>query len=233
VAQCDGVDVGTAAAFVFGPVAWIAMVLVDESMRGRGVGKALMEHSLHYADARRCASVRLDATPLGRPLYEKLGFVAEFELARFAGEAIGPAGADGEVRDADDAALAQAIELDGRVKATQRGRLLTAMRRFGAHFTVVGQPVRGYAATRPGCNAAQIGPVVGDADSGAALLRTALRRHAGQRVFVDVPLDHAAALAIVRQAGLQEQRRLTRMCRGQPVWEKIDALWASSGPEKG
>ena len=29
------------------------------------------------------------------------------------------------------------------------------------------------------------------------------------------------------------QRRLVRMGRGTPVAERIDALWASSGPEKG
>src|SRR5690242_17875638 len=85
VAELDGAAAGTAAAFVFGPVAWVAMVLVDEALRGRGVGGALMRHALDFLDRRAVRTVRLDATPLGRPLYEKLGFVAEYTLLRYAG----------------------------------------------------------------------------------------------------------------------------------------------------
>jgi hypothetical protein len=29
------------------------------------------------------------------------------------------------------------------------------------------------------------------------------------------------------------QHTLTRMCRGTPVVEQVEFLWASSGPEKG
>ena len=82
VAELDGTAVGTTAAFVFGPVAWVAMVLVDEAVRGRGVGTALMRHALAFLDGRGVRSVRLDATPLGRPIYEKLGFVAEYKIGR-------------------------------------------------------------------------------------------------------------------------------------------------------
>src|SRR5207248_4486348 len=90
VAEADGVGVGTAGACVFGPVAWIAMVLVDAERRNQGIGTALMEHTLAYLDGRGVRSVRLDATPLGQPIYEKLGFVAEYTLARF--EGVLPAG---------------------------------------------------------------------------------------------------------------------------------------------
>jgi GNAT superfamily N-acetyltransferase len=87
VAELDGAAAGTAAAFVFGPVAWVAMVLVEESLRGRGVGGALMRHALDFLDRQAVRTVRLDATPLGRPLYEKLGFVAEYTLLRYSGQA--------------------------------------------------------------------------------------------------------------------------------------------------
>src|SRR5205823_2979194 len=85
VAELGGAAVGTTACFLFGRVAWVAMVLVDEAARGRGVGTALMRHALAFADDRGIRSVRLDATPLGRPIYEKLGFVAEYPLTRYAG----------------------------------------------------------------------------------------------------------------------------------------------------
>src|SRR5262252_245431 len=73
VAEWSGEAVGTTATCIFGPVAWIAMVLVEESMRGRGIGQALMEYALTFLDEARVRSVRLDATELGKPVYEKLG----------------------------------------------------------------------------------------------------------------------------------------------------------------
>src|SRR5262245_45326262 len=85
VAELDGAAVGTTTTCTFGPVAWVAMVLVDTAVRGRGVGTALMRHALAYLDGRGVRTVRLDATPLGQPIYEKLGFAPQFQLARYEG----------------------------------------------------------------------------------------------------------------------------------------------------
>src|SRR4051812_37831517 len=73
VSQFAGEPVGTVCTFVFGSTAWIAMVLVDEAMRGRGIGAALMRHALAHLNRIGVERIRLDATPLGRPVYEKLG----------------------------------------------------------------------------------------------------------------------------------------------------------------
>src|SRR5262249_50227290 len=85
VAELDGVPVGTTNTCIFGSVAWIAMVLVDAEVRGRGVGKALMQYALAFLDGKGVQTVRLDATPMGQPLYEKLGFVVEYNLVRYEG----------------------------------------------------------------------------------------------------------------------------------------------------
>src|SRR3954465_13201950 len=75
VAELEGTPVGTVTTCRFGAVAWIAMVLVDEAVRGRGIGRMLVTHALGSLDRHGVCTVRLDATPLGRPLYETLGFV--------------------------------------------------------------------------------------------------------------------------------------------------------------
>ncbi len=87
VAERDGVAVGTVTTCIFGPIAWIAMVLVDAAVRGQGIGRTLLDHALAFLDSRDVSTVRLDATPLGRPLYEKRGFVEEYTLTRFEGVA--------------------------------------------------------------------------------------------------------------------------------------------------
>ena len=61
------------------------MMLVEEPHRCRGIGRALMVHALDRLDSAGVRTVRLDATPVGRPLYESLGFVAEATLFRYQG----------------------------------------------------------------------------------------------------------------------------------------------------
>src|SRR5437868_6482511 len=58
-AEWNGTPAGTVTTCVFGPVAWIAMMLVEESQRGRGIGRALMEQSLSFLESRDVRTVRL------------------------------------------------------------------------------------------------------------------------------------------------------------------------------
>ncbi len=84
VAEADGEVVGTAATISYeGRFAWIGMVLVDPARRGQGIGTKLLEKAIEYLDGCGIPSMKLDATPQGKPLYEKLGFVTEYEIERW------------------------------------------------------------------------------------------------------------------------------------------------------
>ena len=85
VAEVDGEPAGTTIVTVFGPVAWVAMVLVDPAHRRQGIGRALMREALAFTDGLGVRTVRLQATPMGRPLYEELGFISEYQLLRCVG----------------------------------------------------------------------------------------------------------------------------------------------------
>src|SRR5690554_1108672 len=61
-------------------LAWIGMMLVRKEFRGLGIGKLLMEHILKKLKG--FPAIKLDATPAGFPLYEKLGFVKEYSIFR-------------------------------------------------------------------------------------------------------------------------------------------------------
>jgi GNAT superfamily N-acetyltransferase len=235
VGERQGKPVATTTTSIFGPVAWIAMVLVEESLRGRGIGKALLEHALEFLAQRGITTVRLDATPLGQPLYERLGFVQQYGLARHEG-ILRPAPDVAGVEPATPDQWPALIALDHKITATHRRRLLD--QRFTEQPEAVrlvrqsGQPI-GFLTSRPGARAIQIGPCIASPDAGRLLFADAWHRHAGQRVFVDIPLLNEAATTLTQAQGLTVQRHLTRMCRGIPVCERLDFLWASSGPEKG
>lgn len=64
-------------------VAWIGMVLTLPEFRGRGLARHLLTHLLHELDQRGIASIGLDATDMGRPLYESLGFTTQCAIERW------------------------------------------------------------------------------------------------------------------------------------------------------
>jgi GNAT superfamily N-acetyltransferase len=238
LAEWDGQPAGTVVACVFGSVAWIAMMLVEASLRGRGLGRALMERALAYAAEQGAASVRLDATPLGQPLYERLGFRPDFTLTRYAGALGAEPAAKTPQAEREDYPVAitaeEAAPLDLEVVGADRRKLLTALWEEQPGWGVLGDGrVRGYYTVRPGSNAVQIGPCIADAASGPLLLQDAFRRFEGRTVFIDVPEMNELGGRVAQGAGLSPQRRLLRMTRGASALERVERLWASSGPELG
>ena len=222
VAEFNGSSVGTTTTCVFGhQVAWIAMVLVDKEVRGRGIGTGLLKHALDYLKERKAGTVRLDATPAGRPIYEKLGFVPEYELARFEGMVQRPPQA-APVSEAEAKVFSDLIEFDRRMTGTDRAKMLGRLfEEFPEHIRIVrqGNDVAGFITMRPGANAIQAGPCIATANAGPSLLSDALNRCLGKPVFVDIPLDNVQAVKIAESSGLRVQRCFTRMCMGERINE--------------
>jgi len=235
VAGLNGCSVGTTTTCIFENVAWIAMVLVDKDSRGQGVGTKLLKHSLDYLDAQKVATIRLDATDLGRPIYEKLGFVPEYELARF--EGIAQQGKTEQViTEAVPEHFTDMVEIDRQVTGTNREKMLSRLfREFPQNTRILKfrDKIDGFITMRPGANAVQIGPCTASIKAGPALLSDAMHRCAGKTVYVDIPIGNVPAMKIAESSGLKIQRRFTRMCRGEWIKDNIGAIWASSGPEKG
>jgi GNAT superfamily N-acetyltransferase len=236
VAELDGRPVATTTTCVFDSVAWIAMVLVDEPARHQGIATRLVDHAVQYLENRDVRTVRLDATPLGRPVYERLGFVAEYELVRLQGTASASLSGQSTLPEVPDNFRA-AAELDRQITGTGRHRLLEAMYRErpdAARVVLDGPRTIGYAMLRAGARATQIGPAVAlTPEAGFALLDWGFRQCDKQSVFVDIPRDNHQAIDWAKGKGLETQRPFTRMYRGRPVQDQVVHLWASSGPEKG
>lgn len=235
VAELDGTSVGTTTTCLFDDVAWIAMVLVDKTVRGRGIGTALLKHAIDYLKGRNVRTVRLDATAAGRPIYEKLGFVPEYELARYEGTITTSPGT-APVSKVRAEVFSDIIEFDRRMTGTDRRKMLARLFEESPElirFVRRDNQVQGYITARLGARAVQIGPGIANASAGASLLSDSLSRFVGKPVFVDIPLDNAGAVKIAEAAGLTVQRCFTRMCLGERVNDNVQAIWASSGPEKG
>ncbi|HWA98841.1 MAG TPA: GNAT family N-acetyltransferase [Pirellulales bacterium] len=229
--------IGTTMVCRFERAGWVAMVLVDERFRRQGIGRRLVEHALRLADEAGIETLALDATPLGRPLYEQLGFTVESEFSRYIGQPKLEAEGDGFVmRPIDAADLDAIVAIDRHAIGCDRRRLFERWFSTPAvegMVCVVDGRVRGFAFHRPGAVARHIGPCMADDESiGQALLKRALRDAAACNVYVDAPRNHPSAIAIAEAAGLNYQRPFWRMRRGPGQIASLETVWATSGPEK-
>lgn len=239
LAEHDGMPVGTVTTSRFGSVAWIAMMLVDEAFRGQGIGRRLMTRALEDLEQHEVRSVRLDATPMGRPLYESLGFVPETTFIRFGGIFRPGPGVPTSSSSFSTDHVQEVFTLDREVTGTDRSRLIS---RLIAEPTVSLRVIAeerdepralGYLLSRPGANARQIGPCIANEEAGRRLLADAGQKHAGESVVIDIPSNHEQAIAMAEALGLEPMRRFLRMGRGPRIIEDLTRLWASAGPEKG
>ena len=241
VAEIDGEAAGTATTTQYGErFGWVGMVLVLPEKRRQGVGTSLLRHCIAYLEGRGVASVKLDATPLGKQLYDTLGFVDEYPIERkqvAAAPVVQSGRAEAKRMTAGHiAALARYDEpIFGAARAAHLA-LLLAQNPNGCfvHTDAAGQ-IDGYVFSRPGANAAQIGPLAAnDPATADALFRAALSPFAGQPVLVDVPMTHTGPSEIAARYGFQTQRPLTRMYRGHNAYPgDVSRVYAFCGPETG
>ncbi len=76
VAEAGDQILGTVTTTSYGTaLAWIGMMLVHPEHRRKGIATQLMEKAVDYLKGQGVHCIRLDATPAGLPLYEKMGFV--------------------------------------------------------------------------------------------------------------------------------------------------------------
>ena len=193
VAERDGELVGTAQSWLWGDAhATIGLVIVDPRCQGRRIGFRLMEALLAELDDR---SVLLHATPEGRGLYERLGFVRAGEVRQHQGTALpAPLVALDEgwrLRPADHNDTELLAALDAQARGMPRTAMVTAL--LSHADTVVldhDGSARGFAMLRRFGRGLAIGPVVApDADGAKALIAHLVGVNAGKFVRIDVDAD--------------------------------------------
>lgn len=232
-AVADGYLVGSATTTTYGTdLAWVGMVLVDPAYRRRGIATALMDAALGYLRGKGMATIKLDATPLGRPVYERLGFVAESLLERWEREA--PLVTDGELTRAGWDEIA---DLDRAAFGADREnllrRLITDTR---PPFPCVDFDFRiiAYAFTRPGTRATYVGPVVAEDFAAAGSLLLGLLLRLGGPMYIDVNTDFPGARDLLQALGFTRQRELLRMRLGPDAHVGLSRrVFAIAGPEVG
>ncbi len=224
VAEIDGAPAGTATCTCYGTeLGWIGMLLVHPDRRRRGIGSALMRHCLAYLENRGVACIKLDATPLGQPLYEQLGFVPELSLTRWEAQplrAVTVPARDGTAL-CSTADWEEVLALDERAFGWPRREMLSAVARQCCQVIVCRAAPGsgfGYGMLRKGSRAYYLGPVAADEFTMASHIVLRLLSHVPpekEAVFWDVLDQNEPATALAQSLGFTPQRHLVRMFRGR------------------
>lgn len=223
--------------------AWVGMVLVDPEFRGQGIGTRLLEEALDILRDLNC--VRLDATPQGRPVYQRLNFVDEYELSRMQIDVpdSGLPALENEMgvyrpRRLTDNDLETASTIDRELFGADRSRLLSWLLVQAPEYAWLVEErsgIEGYCFGRHGFNFDQIGPIYASSQAGAqALVAACLASTKCNRIILD-PLHHSPGwVEWLQRLGFVHQRPFTRMYLGKNSYPgKPAEQWAILGPEFG
>jgi GNAT superfamily N-acetyltransferase len=213
VIEHDGEVLAVAGCIAYGPFCWLGLVATHPDARGRGLARRISQHLVDWSVAHGCDTVALDASELGRPVYERLGFETvawSIELAPVP---------DGSTTDGPHAEAARAgdideiVALDPAIFGGDRSALLHALADDHSDACFVTRAgdgmITGYLFARERL----IGPgLAADAADAAALVRSALVLPGARRMLVP---STSAYLATLEELGLVEQRRLAHMRLGR------------------
>lgn len=206
---------------------WIGMMLVNEANRRQGVGRCLMKRALDHLHQHQTATIKLDATPAGRPLYELLGFRRETELRRWQR----PATSITDQRTLHEAVATtnvhqqlQALhDLDMRAFGVDRIDWLTRV----AHDSRCVFKSDGFGMLRPGRISCYLGPIVSTNLTTTTEIITELLTDLPGSVIWDIfeeSADSAEKISFAQSLGFQPVRPLTRMVLGKQL-EIPDSHW--------
>jgi GNAT superfamily N-acetyltransferase len=229
----DGGLVGTTTTTTYGnDLAWIGMVLVDPQERRQGIATQLMNVALDYLKD-KVATVKLDATALGKPVYERFGFRVESVFERWSGTSnVGSAeipGVDG---------IGNLLALDRVAFAADRSKLIEKLIDDACVPPVLLRApdgaLNGYALARKGTKADYVGPVVAkSAEHIDSLLDQVLSELPGRRVYIDFNTECGANTSVLSDRGFVKERELIRMSAGAAAEKTSPFVIAIGGPEVG
>jgi len=233
-AVTDGRLVGTTTTTIYDELAWIGMVLVDPEHRRQGIAGKLMNAALDYLNG-KIETIKLDATALGQPVYEKFGFEVESDIERWSGP--GKSAVVETLPLMNQEAVRDLLSLDRFAFNADRSKLMEKLVDEACVSPVLIRAadgtLNGYGLARSGTNKTYVGPVVANYPHLIeTLLDRMLSQLPGREVYIDINKECIVDTRILSDRGFVKERDLVRMVKGHG--QKTSPLVvAIAGPEVG
>ncbi|MBN1444458.1 MAG: GNAT family N-acetyltransferase [Planctomycetes bacterium] len=229
--EAGGRVVATSTAIPYGSAfGWVGMVLVLPEERRKGHGTRMLDAAVEHL-LQRGVTPALDATQVGKLVYDRRGFVDVLGVERRMGmpAAVGSAAASCGRLAVE--AIDRVADLDREAFGADRTSVLRGLLGRDGSRGLVYPPAgeaEGYLIVRRGTRFTHIGPWVARSEEAAsALFATALSRLQGCTVGVDTMVPNAFARRLAESAGLPVVRSLVRMAR--PIAGGVDASCPPGG----
>jgi hypothetical protein len=189
---------------------WLAHIIVHPEHRNRGIGHMLTQTLIERIDNERFKTIYLMATPMGEPVYHKLGFVPETEQLFFKGELLDETNSS-HVIPYEDIYKDRILEMDRLVSGENRtNRLMEHV--SGSMLFVKDQQLQGY--YMPDMGEGMI--VALTPEAGLTLMHMRLHSHTA----AIVPVDNHEAVKFLYSHGYEVYRKATRMRLGaERIWQ--------------
>jgi predicted N-acetyltransferase YhbS len=123
VAEDGGRVIGSGNYNYQGEIAWLSHIIVAPEYRKQGIGKAITEFLVSELKKKACKSVMLIATPMGEPVYKKVGFQTLSKYIFLKGPKLNYSASDG-IRPFQKTDMPALLELDLEVTGENRYHLL-------------------------------------------------------------------------------------------------------------
>jgi len=211
--------VGMATCISYGKKGWFGNLAVEEEHRKEGAGSFLVKLAVEYLRSRGVETVGLYAYPRLVDFYRKLGFAPHDDFAVFSGKPMHFT-RSGRFQTVNRKDIPKIIEFDSQCLGWNRKKLLEPILLGKGNlgfFSRENDEVVGFVAAKVYKRMAEIGPFICRRDRndlGVDLLETVLAKLRNLDVYICVPMEEKAILETLRNAGLKENFRLTRMFLG-------------------
>jgi GNAT superfamily N-acetyltransferase len=226
VGTIDGRLVATGLATVSLPVGWIGAIVVAAEQRRQGFGRAMTEEICQRLRAAGCATLSLEATDAGRPMYERMGFRLATYYHQLQADHLteAPTPPEGShVRRLEPADLPDVFALDRQATGEDRHVSLGILGRDGGWMLEDDDGPRGFLLPAERAFGAIVAPRFEDGVFLLDLHRSVAPE--GGHVRAGIPDGHAVAWQELQTRGWQETWRAPRMFLGPDVDWRPEWIW--------
>jgi GNAT superfamily N-acetyltransferase len=194
----------------FGSTGWIGHLIVLPEHRKIGLGTRMMHKAMEHLQMHGVSTIRLEADPPGMGIYQRLGFVEDFESLRFRATRSPQPSPAAPLQEKD---LADILALDMKITGEDRGSYLQILYKNSSQALVIRRDNRltGYLLAMPTSDGVNLGPFLAeDRESAADLLNAA----PGGVTTIGIPAPNQAGAALLQDLGFEPRPACTRMYLG-------------------
>ena len=200
--------IGTGNVFFRDKIGWLANIIIDESLRGKGLGFKMTKFLVDYLNDKGCETQILIATELGEPVYKKIGFAKIADYQCFDTELGQDYVMSSSIRKLDCSDLEKLYHLDNLANGENRTHLIDKYYKTGFGYFNSDNDLLGFYLPDFGRGLV----LSNDINAGIELLRL---KHSKKEIRTLLPIDNKDGIEFFETSGLKKGYKCSRMILGK------------------